>query len=292
MTARVTRRVKQQLRRRASCYIDGMAEKQDAAAQFAEAVDIMARLRGEGGCPWDREQNFDTIKRYTLEETYEVLDAIERRDWPDLKDELGDLLLQVLFYSQMAAEAGHFDISDVIANLNAKLIRRHPHVFGDTDAADSEAVLKNWEAIKQQERADKVAPAASLLDSVPRNLPALIEAEKLASKAAKVGFDWPTAEGVFEKMQEEITELRAAVVAKDEADISKESGDLLFTASNLTRKLKVDGEMALRFANAKFRARFAAMEALAEERGIALKELGADELESLWIEVKRNGVGG
>jgi XTP/dITP diphosphohydrolase/ATP diphosphatase len=268
-----------------------MAEKQDGAAQFARAVDIMARLRGEGGCPWDRDQTFDTIKRYTLEETYEVLDAIERCDWPDLKDELGDLLLQVLFYSQMAAEAGHFDISDVVANLNAKLIRRHPHVFGDIDAVDSEAVLKNWEAIKQQERADKVSPAESLLDSVPRNLPALIEAEKLAAKAAKVGFDWPTAEGVFEKMQEEISELHAAVVSGDEADISKESGDLLFTASNLARKLKVDSEMVLRSANAKFRARFAGMEVLARERGLALKDLSGDEFESLWSEVKRNGVG-
>jgi nucleoside triphosphate diphosphatase len=269
-----------------------MAEEQDATARFARAVDIMARLRGEGGCPWDREQNFDTIKRYTLEETYEVLDAIERRDWPNLKDELGDLLLQVLFYSQMAAEAGHFDISDVVANLNAKLIRRHPHVFGDVDAADSEAVLKNWEAIKQQERADKVAPTESLLDSVPRNLPALIEAEKLAAKAAKVGFDWPTAEGVFEKMQEEISELHTAMVAGNEADISNESGDVLFTASNLARKLKVDGEMALRSANAKFRVRFAGMEALARERGLALKNLSGEEFESLWTEVKRNGVGG
>ena len=269
-----------------------MAENQDAAARFARAVDIMARLRGEGGCPWDREQTFDTIKRYTLEETYEVLDAIERCDWPDLKDELGDLLLQVLFYSQMAAEAGHFDISDVVANLNAKLIRRHPHIFGDVDAADSAAVLKNWEAIKQQERADRVALAESLLDSVPRNLPALIEAEKLAAKAAKVGFDWPTPEGVFEKMQEEISELHTAVVAGDQADISRESGDLLFTASNLARKLKVDGEMALRSANAKFRARFAGMEALARERGLLLKDLSGDEFESLWSEVKRNGVGG
>src|ERR1700731_2023810 len=137
------------------------------AAQFARAVEIMARLRAPDGCPWDREQTFDTIKRHTLEETYEVFDAIERRAWPELKDELGDLLLQVLFYAQMAAEEGHFDITDVGANLNAKLIRRHPHVFGDVDAADSEAVLKNWEAIKQRERADKVAPGESLLDSVP-----------------------------------------------------------------------------------------------------------------------------
>src|ERR1700730_6206759 len=165
MTARVTRRVKQQLRRRARCYIVGMAEKQDAAGRFAKAFDIMTRLRGEDGCPWDREQNFDTIKRYTLAETYEVLDAIERRDWPDLKDELGDLLLQVLFYSQMAAEAGYFDLQDVASNLNAKLIRRHPHIFAGAKVADSDAVLRNWEQIKQSEKRASTDPQSSDLSS-------------------------------------------------------------------------------------------------------------------------------
>src|SRR5580698_6494201 len=161
-----------------------------AAEQFAEVVRIMARLRAPGGCPWDREQNFDTIKKYTLEETYEVFDAIERRNWPDLKDELGDLLLQVLFYAQMAAEAGDFTIADVIANLNAKLVRRHPHVFGDVEAATSGEVLKNWEQIKQLEK--KAAPEKrSLLQDIPRTMPAMMEAEKLGSRAAKVGFDWP-----------------------------------------------------------------------------------------------------
>ncbi len=268
-----------------------MAERRDAREQFAQAVGIMARLRGTAGCPWDREQDFDTIKRYTLEETYEVLDAIERRDWPDLKDELGDLLLQVLFYAQMAAEAGYFDIADVAENLNAKLIRRHPHVFGDADAKDSDTVLKNWETIKRQERVEKVAAAAGLLDGVPRNLPALIEAEKLAGKAAKVGFDWPDVEGVLRKMDEEIAELRAAVVEGSEQSISEETGDILFTASNLSRKLHVDGEMALRAANAKFRARFAAMEALASEHGLVLQGLNADELEALWADAKRGGAG-
>jgi XTP/dITP diphosphohydrolase/ATP diphosphatase len=260
-----------------------------AAEQFAEAVAIMTRLRGEGGCPWDREQNFDTIKRYTLEETYEVLDAIERRDWPDLKDELGDLLLQVLFYAQMAAETGHFDISDVVANLNAKLIRRHPHVFGDIDAKDSGAVLKNWEAIKQQERVEKAA-VRGLLDSVPPNMPALIEAEKLAAKASKVGFDWPDVEGVFAKIEEEIAELRIAMEAADQEEVFQESGDLLFSVSNLARKLEVDGEMALRAANGKFRMRFAVMEAIARERGFVMSELNSDALESLWAEAKQRGV--
>ncbi len=190
-----------------------------AAGPLAEAISIMARLRAPGGCPWDREQTFDTIKRYTLEETYEVFDAIERRAWPELKDELGDLLLQVLFYAQMASEAGHFDIADVAANLNAKLVRRHPHVFPVdgrlADATDPEAVLRNWEQIKRGEKLAATAgkktasAAASAMDAIPRSMPATMEARKLGSKAAKVGFDWPDVEGLFEKLQEEIAELKA-----------------------------------------------------------------------------------
>ena len=151
----------------------------------------MARLRGPDGCPWDREQTFDSIKRHTLEETYEVFDAIERRAWPDLKDELGDLLLQVLFYAQMAAEAGYFTIADVAANLNAKLIRRHPHIFAGAQAADSDAVLRNWEQIKRAEKKASAAAQNSMLDDIPRSMPAVLEAAKLGSRAAKVGFDWP-----------------------------------------------------------------------------------------------------
>src|SRR5580704_9239460 len=162
-----------------------------AAAPLAEAIGIMARLRGPGGCPWDREQTFDSIKRHTLEETYEVFDAIERRAWPDLKDELGDLLLQVLFYAQMASEAGHFDIRDVAENLNAKLIRRHPHIFAGAEAVDANAVLRNWEQIKQTEKKASASTHTSMLDDIPRSMPALMEAGKLGSRAAKVGFDWP-----------------------------------------------------------------------------------------------------
>ena len=169
-------------------------DEKSAAELFAEAVSIMARLRGPGGCPWDREQSFDTIKKYTLEETYEVFDAIERRNWADLKDELGDLLLQVLFYAQMAAEAGDFTISEVVENLNAKLVRRHPHVFGDVAAETSGEVLRNWEQIKQKEKAEKTKD--SLLDDIARTMPAMMEAEKLGSRAAKVGFDWPKDERV------------------------------------------------------------------------------------------------
>jgi XTP/dITP diphosphohydrolase/ATP diphosphatase len=256
----------------------------------------MARLRGPGGCPWDREQTFDSIKRHTLEETYEVFDAIERRAWPELKDELGDLLLQVLFYAQMAAEAGYFDIADVAAGLNAKLIRRHPHVFPVdgklADAADANAVLRNWEQIKQTEKGKAAQTAggapASGLDDIPRSMPAVLEASKLGSRAAKVGFDWPDAEGLFDKLQEEIRELRVELAKPSPSQHSEqeELGDLMFTAVNLARHLKIDAETALRSSNAKFRSRFRAMEA--EAGGFdALRERGSDELEELWRRAKR-----
>src|SRR5665213_446909 len=220
-----------------------------ASASLARAVAIMARLRGPGGCPWDREQTFDTIKRHTLEETYEVFDAIERRAWPDLKDELGDLLLQVLFYAQMAAEAGYFTIEDVAANLNAKLVRRHPHIFGDVEATDSNAVLRNWQPIKRAEKAEKAQAQFSLLDDIPRTMPAMMEASKLGSRTAKVGFDWPNADGLFDKLQEEIAELRAELSEEQHpatSEAEEELGDLFFTAVNLARHLKIDPEFALR----------------------------------------------
>jgi len=283
-----------------------------AAKPLAEAISIMARLRGPDGCPWDREQSFDSIKRHTLEETYEVFDAIERRAWPDLKDELGDLLLQVLFYAQMADEAGYFDIADVAANLNAKLIRRHPHVFPVdgrlADASDSDAVLRNWEQIKRKEKevngTDEVT-ASSALEAIPRSMPAVMEAGKLGSKAAKVGFDWPNAEGLFEKLQEEIGELKAEIAKRDLAEkaaedstqngndspqsfVEEEIGDVLFTAVNLARHLKVDAESALRKTNAKFRKRFRSME---ENAGgfDALGRLAPDQLEALWSRAKQEG---
>src|ERR1700679_4327304 len=164
---------------------------------IAEAIAIMARLRAPDGCPWDREQTFDSIKRHTLEETYEVFDAIERRAWPDLKDELGDLLLQVLFYAQMASEAGYFTIDEVAANLNAKLIRRHPHIFAGAQVADSDAVLRNWEQIKKAEKQASAVSQNSMLDDIPRSMPALLEAGKLGSRVAKIGFDWPDTGGLF-----------------------------------------------------------------------------------------------
>ena len=269
-------------------------------APLAESVAIMAKLRGPGGCPWDREQTFDSIKRHTLEETYEVFDAIERRDWPHLKDELGDLLLQVLFYAQIASDAGYFDISDVARNLNAKLIRRHPHIFPVegklTDAKDSASVLRNWEQIKRDEKLEAAALGAqsdalstSALDDIPRSMPAMLEAGKLGSRAAKVGFDWPDAQGLFAKLQEEIAELQVEVGKSDPDQhelLQEELGDLLFTAVNLARHLKVDTESALRFANAKFRRRFRAMEQSSGGYD-ALAKLGPAELDALWTKAKR-----
>jgi ATP diphosphatase len=264
-------------------------DESSSADPLAEAVAIMARLRGPGGCPWDREQTFDSIKRHTLEETYEVFDAIERRAWPDLKDELGDLLLQVLFYAQMASEAGYFNIQDVASNLNAKLIRRHPHIFGDVVASDSDAVLRNWEQIKHSEKEASAKRQSSMLDDIPRTMPAVMEAGKLGSRAAKVGFDWPNADGLFEKLQEEIGELKAEITADVDSQaqtaIEDELGDLLFTVVNLARHLKVDPESALRSANAKFRRRFVIMETVAGGRD-ALAASTPSELDLLWNQAK------
>ena len=269
----------------------------DSAALFAEAVSIMARLRGPDGCPWDREQSFDSIRKYTLEESYEVFDAIERRNWTDLCEELGDLLLQVLFYAQMASESGHFTIAEVITGLNRKLIRRHPHVFGDqasvaagnavesplqTEDIDSSQVLRNWDAIKQ---AEKAQPLTSALDGIPRSLPALLEAAKLGGRAHKSGFDWPEVEGILAKLGEETEELRQALASPTPAheDVVSEVGDMLFTMVNLARHLKVEPEFALRHTNAKFRRRFAAMEAASAQ---PLEALSAEQLESLWSQAK------
>jgi nucleoside triphosphate diphosphatase len=272
----------------------------DAGALFAESVAIMARLRGPGGCPWDREQSFATIRKYTLEETYEVLDAIEREHWADLAEELGDLLLQVLFYAQMGDEAGYFSIVDVLGHLNRKLIRRHPHVFGEeasaaagnralvdaATASEAAGVLANWEAIKKAEKKQaQDGSSASLLDEVPRSFPALLEASKLGSKAAKVGFDWPDTAGLMEKVQEECREIEAEVRAGAAAEaVEGEVGDLLFTVVNLARHLKVDPELALRRTNGKFRRRFTAMEQASDR---ALDEHSAAELEALWARAKQ-----
>lgn len=277
-----------------------------AAEFFGQSVSIMARLRAPDGCPWDREQTFDSIRKYTLEEAYEVFDAIERRDYRHLAEELGDLLLQVLFYAEMAANEGHFTIADVLDELNRKLVRRHPHVFGDeasreagnradVDAAvdGTAAVLRNWEEIKAAEKkpaggaAEAGKPQASRLDAVLRAQPALAEAAKLGSKAQKAGFDWPSWRELLPKVAEETAELVAEASADDPARkpaVEAELGDLLFTVVNLGRHLDVDAEMALRECNLRFRQRFAEMERMTAR---PLEELSPDELEALWQRAKK-----
>ena len=243
----------------------------------------MARLRGPGGCPWDREQTFESIKPYTLEETYEVLDAVDRRDWDELRAELGDFMLQAVFYAQMAADEKLFDIGDSLDAINEKLIRRHPHIFGEESAATGEEVLKIWEQVKSQERAKK---AAGLLDSVPRALPALVEARQITSRASRVGFDWPNIEEVFAKLDEERAEFAEARERGSQEQIEDELGDLLFSVVNLARFVKVDPEQALRKTNAKFRQRFGHVERRLTAQGREVAGTSIEELEALWQEAK------
>jgi tetrapyrrole methylase family protein/MazG family protein len=250
---------------------------------FTRLVEIMARLRAPGGCPWDREQSFDTIKPYLLEETYEVMDAIDARDWDGLAEELGDLMLQSVFFAQMASEENRFTIADSLEAINSKLVRRHPHVFADGDAKTSDDVLKRWEEIKKTEK----ARPKGLLAGIPRSLPALVEADKIAKKAAGAGFDWDDITQVFDKMREELAELDQARATGPEEAIEDELGDLLFVVVNLARFLKVDPEQALRKTNAKFRTRFEHVERGVEAQGKTLKEAGIEEMERLWQEAKR-----
>ncbi len=269
-----------------------MAERfSNAAEKFGKLVEIMARLRAPRGCPWDRKQTFDSIKAYLLEETYEVLDAIDRRDWPSLEEELGDLLLQPVFLAEMANEEGLFNISGSLDAINEKLVRRHPHIFGDAQAETADDVKKRWDEIKQQEKAKQgLAPAASVLDGVPRNLPALMEADKIGQKAAGVGFEWPDISGVVEKLQEEAAELAAARASHDQAHIEHEVGDLLFTVVNLARFLKVDPEQALRKTSARFRSRFAYVENEVAQSGRSLPETPLEKMEQLWQAAKQREV--
>jgi MazG family protein len=288
--------------------------------RFERAVTIMERLRAPGGCPWDREQTFDSIKPYTLEETYEVLEAIDNRDWPELAGELGDLLLQVLFYAEMAKEQTSFSIDDVLDRLSSKLIHRHPHVFGDVKADTAAEVKRNWEALKVEERKksqggknDETARSRnqkqSILAGVSSAMPSLLEAYKLSSRAAGVGFDWPNVEALFDKLSEETEELREHLkefpppgprpqgrgvagsgrtpVQENLQDrLEEEVGDLLFVLVNVARYLSVDPESALRKTNRKFRRRFQWMEDNLRETGRAADEASMDELESLWQQAK------
>jgi nucleoside triphosphate diphosphatase len=290
--------------------------------RFERAVAIMERLRAPGGCPWDREQTFDSIKPYTLEETYEVLEAIDNRDWDELPGELGDLLLQVLFYSEMAKEQGTFSIDDVLDRLSRKLVDRHPHVFGDTKADTSADVKRNWEALKVEERKKRLGETAgaeegsagkstpSILAGISSAMPSLLEAHKLSSRAAQVGFDWPDVEGLFAKLGEETAELRQHLrefpapgprpegrgiagsgrhtISEDlRSRLEGEVGDLFFVLVNLARYLSLDPESALRKTNRKFRRRFQWMEERLHESGTTPEKASMEELESLWQQAKQ-----
>jgi MazG family protein len=287
--------------------------------RFERAVSIMARLRAPGGCPWDREQTFDTIKPYTLEETYEVLEAIDTRDWQELTGELGDLLLQVLFYAEMAAEERHFTIDDVLDRLSNKLVDRHPHVFGDVKAETAGEVLRNWQALKAEEKKKRAEAGESaknghpesVLHGVSSAMPALMEAYKISSRVAHVGFDWPNIDGLFEKLHEETEELQQNLKeypepgpqpqsARDVASargakipeelrsrLEDEVGDLLFVLVNIARYLALDPESALRKTNRKFRRRFEYLEERLRAQGHKPENASLAEMESLWQESKQ-----
>ena len=290
--------------------------------RFERAVEIMHRLRAPGGCPWDREQTFDSIKPYTLEETYEVLEAIDARDWHELTGELGDLLLQVLFYSEIAQEDGHFAIDDVLDRLSNKLVDRHPHVFGDVKAETSGEVLRNWEVLKAEEKRKRLEAGGgktakekedkrdSVLSGISSKVPALLEAYKISSRAAHIGFEWPDIEGLLEKLREETEELRENLKEYPEGGprppqrgvagsrgfdvpeelrsrLEDEVGDLFFVLVNVARYLSLDPESALRKTNRKFRGRFQWMEERMRERGKRLTDSSLAEMESLWQEAKQ-----
>jgi MazG family protein len=260
---------------------------ENAGEKFQKLVSIMARLRAPGGCPWDREQTFDSIKPYTLEETYEVLQAIDNRDWTELTEELGDFMLQAVFYAQMAAEENLFRIDDALDAINAKLVRRHPHVFGEESAQSPDDVMTIWGRVKESEQQKKAKPREGLLDGVPRAMPALVEAQQIASKAAGVGFDWENPEQVLEKLNEELAEFAEARRNASHEQLEDELGDMLFVIVNLARFVKVDPEQALRRTNAKFRKRWGHIESKLRERGKKPEESTIQEMEGLWQEAKR-----
>lgn len=268
-------------------------------ANFEDLIELMRKLRSPQGCPWDREQTYATLAPMLLEEAYEAFEAVEeaREGRPnELRDELGDLLFQIVFYAQVAKERGDFSIEDVTNAIHTKMVRRHPHVFGDTSANDTAAVLRNWEVMKAEERraAGKSEREESLLNGVSSKAPALMEAHQLSTKAARVGFDWESIEDIFTKLEEEIGELRAAIqthaTSNSEADhtlIREEIGDLLFAATNIARHLNVEPEAALKLTSRKFRRRFGYIEARLRERGQAFDATTLDEMESLWQEAKK-----
>jgi tetrapyrrole methylase family protein/MazG family protein len=247
-------------------------------------VQVVNKLRSPEGCPWDREQTHESLKRFLLEETYELFEAIDLKDPDSMKDELGDVLLQVLLHAEIAREHGHFSIDDVITNLREKLMRRHPHVFGGASVQTPEQVMKTWDAVKKTEKAS--AERVSALDGVPSVFPALMRAEKTQKKAAKVGFDWEETPDVVEKIHEELAELEKAMETGVQDELEDELGDLLFATVNLSRFIHVDPEFALKQATAKFTERFHLVEAYAKEEGVDLKDLSLDQLNLLWDRAK------
>jgi len=273
------------------------------AKTFNDLVTLMDRLRSPDGCPWDREQTYATLAPMLLEEAYEAFDALEeaREGRPAaLREELGDLLFQITFFARVASERGEFNIDDVIEEVYAKMVRRHPHVFGDTKAGDSAEVLRNWEAIKAEEKraAGKGSAGsgnASILDGVSTKAPALMEAHQISTKVARVGFDWTQIKDIFEKLQEEVDELREAIslhadtnAEADHAQVREEIGDLLFVVTNIARRLQVEPEAALKLSNRKFRRRFFSIERALQERGQSFQETNLEQLESLWQEAKQS----
>ncbi len=265
-----------------------VADAARVGEKFARLIEIMARLRSPKGCPWDRRQTFESLKPYLLEETYEALEAIDGRHWDVLAEELGDLLLEVAFLAQLAAEQDLFTIEHALDSIIAKLVRRHPHVFGDAVAETPEQVKQRWDQIKADERRERGRSGEGLLDSVPRALPALMEATRISSRAAAVGFDWQDVDHVLEKLHEELAELAAARRSASAERLAEEVGDLLFTLVNVARFLGVDPEQALRGTNAKFRRRFAQMEARLREQGRSPSEVTLEELEALWQQAKQD----
>lgn len=261
-----------------------MEFKQKEQYGFADLLQIMELLRAPDGCPWDREQDHKSIRRNFIEETYEVVEAIDQEDTEHLKEELGDVLLQVVFHAQMEREKGAFDINDVCDGICKKLIFRHPHIFGNVTVSDAEEVLKNWDALKRIEKSQKTS--TSSMEDVARSLPQLIRAEKIQAKAAKVGFDWADAQGAMGKVHEEAGELDRAL--SGDGDVAEELGDLLFAAVNVARFVKTDPEQALERTCDKFIKRFRFMEKTAEKRGRKLEDMSLEEMDALWNEAKQN----
>lgn len=250
---------------------------------FDDLVKLMTTLRGPDGCPWDRKQTLPDLKPYVIEEAYEVVDAIDRDDRAALLEELGDFLLEAVFIAEITREERTFDIYDSVTAIHDKLVRRHPHVFSDVVAKDAEEVLTNWEKLKSDERK---AENKSVLSGVPQSLPALLKASRLTEKAARVGFDWRRTEDVFDKLDEELQELREAVASGDAAQIHDELGDLLFTIANIARKMNVNAEEALQSTNRKFQSRFTSMESRVHERGQNIDQLTLEEMDALWDAAK------